>query len=695
VWIKDTEELEFEELKDKLRKEKIKSFIVLPLKLHLNPIGILSLYFTKKNALKNSDLRILDIILPFISGLLSNSQLIKRLKESEQRMKLVFDNSPVLIGIIQDHKIILGNKTAEILTGYSFEEIKSKNFWEFIHPDDGETVKERGIRRERGEKVFPSTYECKIITKNGEIKTVELTGNSIIYNGRPANLFTLLDITEKKQLEKEVHELQENLRAIYENSPIGIYLLSINKDKYTYELFNPEGRKILGMDIEGKSPEELFPKEDAEKARRIVETIIRTKKTLVSNEEYHTKYGKRVLQVRRAPVFDQKGNVVKIVGIFRDITEELKAEKEAKRKLKFEVIGKLSREIAHSFNNILSVIISSSEVEQRKNPGNKVLEKIREKAVEASNIVAEIMELGKAASGNMRRLDFSKFLEEYKAFIRAIVPKTIKIKTQIQDRNLTIRGNITLLKTLINNLILNARDACDENGRIEIKLRKAKKIHESPSKEGEFMELLIKNNGKGMSEEEILEAFKPFYTTKSDESMGLGLYLAKSIVEKHHGYIEIDSTPGKGTEAKVYIPLLTADNKNTNKDLPKTRQRKATKFIMLVEDDPDVLEVEREIVHMLGYKTLEAENGKEALEIFKKRHEQIIAVLTDLSMPKIGGLALAKKIKQISPSTKVIIISGYITMDEVEIMHNEGVDGVLQKPFELENFMRKLSNILK
>ena len=278
MWIKDTEELEFEELKDKLRKEKIKSFIVLPLKLHLNPIGILSLYFTKKNALKNSDLRILDIILPFISGLLSNSQLIKRLKESEQRMKLVFDNSPVLIGIIQDHKIILGNKTAEILTGYSFEEIKSKNFWEFIHPDDRETVKERGIRRERGEKVFPSTYECKIITKNGEIKTVELTGNSIIYNGRPANLFTLLDITEKKQLEKEVHELQENLRAIYENSPIGIYLLSINKDKYTYELFNPEGRKILGMDIEGKSPEELFPKEDAEKARRIVETIIRQRK---------------------------------------------------------------------------------------------------------------------------------------------------------------------------------------------------------------------------------------------------------------------------------------------------------------------------------------------------------------------------------------------------------------------------------
>ncbi|GEM_PF-2241548 len=686
----------FEIIRDLLRNEGIKSLIIYPLKFQKNVIGILTLYFSKKKKFAEEEILIGKIFSSFLASFLNNLKLFQQLKENEKRLNQIFQRSPAAIALIQDNKFVLCNPAFQEITGYSAKEAQNLTFWEIVHPEDKEMVRERGIKRQRGENVFPDTYEFRIVARDGSIKWVEFKGTPTELDGKPANLIIALDVTQRKSLEEEVKILQENLKAIYEHSVMGIYLASVKEGTIVYEMINPKGREILGIDIEGKTPEEVFPPEEALKAKRIVEIIKETKRPLVTRDEYHTAIGKRILFISRAPIFDKEGRVVKIVGLFRDITEEIRAMEESEKRSKLELLGKLAGGIAHEFNNLLSIILTTVEMELRKHPHHPSWKKIKKKTIQASRMVSEIMELGEGAPAEMTTVNLSDLLEDYTEFLQKILPERIDLSVNIEDENLHIKGNPQLIKILINNLVLNSREAIESYGSIKIHLRKLKGRNLKKAKEvlptDEIIELTVEDTGKGMNERVKKMAFEPFFTTKTNGgSSGVGLYRVYSIVQIHRGQIKIESAPGKGTRVTIYLPLMPV-KQDKKAELPLLSLQKG--IILLVEDDPEVLEVEREILSLLGYETIEARDGKEAIDTFIKYRDKIIGVLTDLSMPKMGGLQLAKTIKNISPDTKIIIISGYITREEMLLIEKEKIDGVIQKPFELDKFSEKLRAII-
>lgn len=686
----------FKKIRKRLREERVKSIIIYPLKFQNRIIGVLTLYFSNKRKFTEEEVLIGKIFSSFLASFLNNLKLFQKLKENEKRLAQIFYKSPAAIALIQNNKFVLTNPVFQEITGYSSEEARRLNFWEIVHPDDRKMVKERGLKRERGEKVYPDTYEFRIISKDGSVKWVEFKGTPTELDGKPANLVIALDVTQRKKLEEEVNLLQENLKTIYEHSVMGIYLASVGEGKMVYEMINPKGKEILGLDIEGKTPEDVFPHDEALKAKRIVEIIRKTKRPLITREEYYTALGKRILFVSRAPIFDKNGNVIKIVGLFRDITEEEKAKEESEKRSKLELLGKLAGGIAHEFNNLLSIVLTTVEMELCKNPHHPSWSKIKKKTIQASRMVSEIMELGEGASAEMTTVNLSLLLKDYIEFLQKILPERISLEVNIENNSLYIKGNPQQIKILINNLVLNSKEAIDLYGTIKIRLRKLKgkelkKAKEILPAEG-IVELTVEDTGKGMNERVQKMAFEPFFTTKlNGERSGVGLYRAYSIVQIHRGDIKIESYPGKGTRITVLLPLIS-----TKKDKRKVSTTSSARkgVILLVEDDPEVLEVEKEILSFLGYKTMSAKDGREAIEIFTKNKKKIIGVITDLSMPKMGGLQLAKVIKEISPDTRVIIISGYITREEMLYIEKEKIDGVIQKPFELEKFAEKLKSII-
>ncbi len=669
-------ELPSRDLKQALRDEGISSFIIFPLKCRGRASGKLVLYFRKKRKLKGKFKERLEAMASVLSAYVDNYFLFSALQEREKTLNTIFESSPAAIFVMQDMRYKVVNPAFEKITGFSAEEVKDMFFWEIVHPDDREEVKERGIRRERGERVEPELYEMKIVDKEGREKWVLFRGTPIQFDGRSANLGIAFDITEKKELEDRLSSLKENLKAIYESTVMGIYLFDFEKG--IYEMVNPKGKEILGLDLENKSPGEVFPPEEAERIDEILNYIRKTKRTLTTVEKYHTGLGERFVFVSRAPVFGRDGTVKKVVGIFRDITEEERAKHEWEKRADFSMMEKTIEVVAKELNNILSIILATSEIGLKSGIDETNWQRIHQKAKEAQNFIYQLMEIGRGEGGKKTAVELNDFIRNSLLLFRSILPHDIVLEFSPWPAPVYILCNPSALKTALSHLLINAREATKGGGIIHI-------LVES---HGGFALLKIRDTGRGMSQQEISRAFEPFFSTKSLESgSGLGLTFVKKFVEKMGGSVSIDSSPGRGTTVILKIPLTSEPREEERRSVVKPSGQR----VLLVEDDHDVRRVEHELLTILGYSVEEASSAREALESIQRSRPSI--VITDLSMPGMGGAQLAREIKKIDPSIRILLISGYVGEGEAEELRKMGIDEVLHKPFGLEELKKALHSL--
>ncbi len=659
-----------------MRKEGIRSYVTLPIGWEGKIFGVVTLYFEKKRKFREKTIKNLEIIASAVSFFLRNYVLSSNLLESQETLKTIFRKSPAGIFIIQDHKYRVVNPAFVEITGYEEKEVTGMYFWELVHPDFRQEVKERGLRRERGEKVLPDLYELKVIKKNGEERWILLRATPIKYQGRVANLGIAFDITEEKKLLEQLHYLQENLRTIYENSVMGIYLL--DADSLVYEMVNPMGKEILRMDIEGKSAREIFPPNEVFRIQEIVNYIKKTKKSLTTVEKYHTGMGERQIFVSRAPVIGKDGKVKKIVGIFRDITEESRAIKDWERSADLSMMEKLIEVVSRELNNILSIILATAEIGLESGIDEANWKRVRDKTKEAQEFILQLMEIGKGGSTGRTTVELNQFLKSMMYLLRKIASSNIILKFKPYREPLYVVINPSGLKSAVTHLVVNAKEAIEKNGSIEIIL----------GKEGEFAFIEVKDTGKGMTEMERERAFDPFFSTKSLEAgAGLGLTFVKKFSEKCGGKVQISTREGLGTSVKIYLPISTIPMKKGNVE----ETSDSLPEVLLVEDDPDVRKVEKELLTVLGYRVTEVPSGEQALEIIKEKHPPLL--ITDLSMPGMGGAELGREVKKISPNTKVLLISGFVSEEEIEKFRQMGIDAVLHKPFGLEELRKALDSL--
>lgn len=435
-------------------------------------------------------------------------------------------------------------------------------------------------------------------------------------------------------------------------------------------------------------PEDIPVLDDARRRRSEGETVEIEFRIRLSNGEI------RWIQNRAYPVFAD-GVATRVVGTARDVTEQKRLQEHFYRTQRMESVGTLASGIAHDLNNVLSPILVSidflrSEIEDE--DLQSMLGILEKSAQRGADLVRQILTITRGVEGQRKVLDLARVLGEVRGIVQETFPRNISLQWNVEPNTSTVLGDETHLQQVMMNLLLNARDALDEGGQLRVSLFNRVLDETGHHPPGKYLVLQVDDTGRGIPEAHLNRIFEPFFTTKElEKGTGLGLSTVVSIVERHGGFIEVDSALGEGTQFRVFLPA------QIEKEVPTPKLRTETprgdgELILVVEDDAQIREIARRVLEGAGYQVLLASNGAEGLDAFHKKHHEIAAVFTDMSMPVMDGASLISAVRKVNSDVKIMGASGYVTRDEGNPA--AGCDRFLAKPYTSSSLLKNLSEML-
>jgi PAS domain S-box-containing protein len=400
-------------------------------------------------------------------------------------------------------------------------------------------------------------------------------------------------------------------------------------------------------------------------------------------------------------------------SIVRDITERKEMEERLRRQERLAAIGQLAAGIAHDFRNLLTTIILYSQLGQHY-PGvpsalASNLETVIEEARKATNLVQQILDFSSRSLIERHSLDLVAFVEDVFAILRRTIPENIHIALEVGTGKFIVEADAGRIQQALTNLALNARDAMPAGGTLRIGLQHVRLHPGAPPPLPEmagvvenlqgglakstWVCLSVADTGIGMTDTVHAHLFEPFFTTKEvGKGAGLGLAQVYGIVRQHDGYVGVETEMGKGTTFRIYLPASAMDIEDVVEETPVVPMGHG-ETILLVEDNTHLREAGQNILEELGYRTLTAVNGCEALTVFRTVPE-IALVITDLVMPEMGGEALVHELKRLAPVCKVVAITGYTMQVSVRTLKATGFFDVVHKPFDTDTLARIVSRAL-
>ncbi|BCO07969.1 hypothetical protein GF1_03450 [Desulfolithobacter dissulfuricans] len=410
-------------------------------------------------------------------------------------------------------------------------------------------------------------------------------------------------------------------------------------------------------------------------------------------------------EVTISPVRNSSGRISNYVAVKRDVTREAELENQLRQAMKMEAIGTLAGGIAHDFNNILSAILGYAEVMKIEagphNPLCRDLDKIIQAARRAADLVRQILAFSRQGRNEMRPVRMQYILKEVLKLLRRSFPATILFEEDIDLDCGSILADPSQMHQVMMNLCTNARHAMgQEGGILRVGLHQddftdeaAERIHRELSG-GTYLHLEVHDTGCGMEPELLDRIFDPFFTTKEKgQGTGLGLSVVHGIVANHNGVITVESQLGHGAEFHVYLPVLkeeaTLSDAGGFRDVPG-----GSEHILFVDDEKDIGEITRRILRNLGYKVTTFSSSSETLTLFERNPDGFDLVITDMMMPEMTGLTLARKILAIRPGLPVILCSGFSEVVDREKARRYGIREYLMKPLLRDDLARTIRKVL-
>ena len=422
--------------------------------------------------------------------------------------------------------------------------------------------------------------------------------------------------------------------------------------------------------------------------------------------------GSRWFDVFVYPVTDKGVTVQRVVHIVRDITERKQAEealeqtrKKAEEQERLAAVGQLAAGIAHDFNNLLTGIMGFTELAKEDNDMPESLKPYLDNVLQggqnAAQLVRQILDFSRKSLIQRQPLRMTMFLEKTSYFLKRTIPENIQIVLEMGGEY-TVNTDSTQMQQVLTNLAVNAKDAMPEGGELRFCLSSLFLGHDEhppvlDMKPGNWVALSVSDTGAGMLPEVKSRIFEPFFTTKDiTEKHGTGLGLAQvyGIVAQHEGFIDVQSEVGKGTTFIIYLPVYMPEEVSID-EAAKVVYHGNGETILVVEDEPVVLELIRQMLERLNYQALRATNGKEALDIYTQHQDEIALVLTDMVMPgEMDGGLLFRTLKMYDSDIKVLIMSGYSLGQKEQELLSQGVAGWLQKPISMDELSRVIHEVL-
>jgi CheY-like chemotaxis protein len=371
---------------------------------------------------------------------------------------------------------------------------------------------------------------------------------------------------------------------------------------------------------------------------------------------------------------------------------------------KIQSIGTLAGGVAHDFNNILGIIFGYAGLLE-KNRLNAVLHKeglqaIVKAAERGAELVGQILTFARKTEVTFLPLDVPLVIRELLSMLKQTFPKTITFGEHYADDLPDIMGDKIQIDQALLNLFVNSRDAMPHGGciTIDVNLMLLNKLRRRfPSAYHPFYVCVhITDTGCGMDEATRQRIFDPFFTTKEyGHGTGLGLSVVYGIIQAHQGYIDVESTVGKGTTFSLYFPAtnIIGWKHQDEQQLPE-EQSHGTETILVVEDEELLLAMVRLRLEAQGYSVIEASDGEKALEVFAQHHTEIALVLSDLGLPKMSGIDVFIKMKEIDPDVRVIVASGYFDPQNKSELEQLGAKGFVMKPYKTDQLLQKIRDVL-
>jgi len=595
------------------------------------------------------------------------------------------------------------NKNLEEVTGYSEAEVQRMRALEFFVESDRKLVAQR--IQEVFEKGY-ATVEATVQSKNGQHIPYYLTGSRALIGGQAFLIGMALDITERKQVEGALLESKQMLQLVMDNIPQFIFW----KDRHSVYLgCNSNFARVAGIsdpaDIVGKTDYDLaWQKEEADFFRECDQRVMEG-----NRPDYHIiepqllADGKHAwLDTNKIPLRDLSGKVVGILGTYEDITERKEIEKrkselEARiqRGQKLESLGILAGGVAHDFNNLLVGILGNAGLALMDlppdSPARMSIEYIETAAQRAAELAREMLAFSGKRKFVVQPLDLSKLVEEMAHLLKTYISQKVVLKFHMDANLPPIPGDATQIRQVVMNMIANASDAIGDNqgvitvstGMLEANLDYLSEmyLHEDLP-EGPYAYIEVSDTGCGIDSKILANIFDPTATTKS-AGQGLGLASVLGIVRSHHGAVKVDTIKDNGTTFRILMPWKPQLEETTHPSTAKVPADWCGQGTVLVVDDEEtVLTLAQMSLKKFGYTAIVVNNGPEAIEIFREKQQEIIAVVLDQTMPQMDGIEVGRILKEISPSVPILLSTGYCEQDlNIESSELE-LAGYIHKPYK-------------
>jgi len=623
------------------------------------------------------------------------------LRESEKKFRSVFDLSPQAIALtdVETGKFIEVNQKLSELSKYRKEELIGRTTTElgfYTKADRNRFIKELS---ESGE-VHGLEIDFRI--KNGSKVDTLMFATIIELAGKNFILSIFIDVTERKQMEKDLRESEEKYRLFIENANDAIFIAQDGIVKFP----NPRTLETVGYSAEELAKIPFIDLIHPEDRDVVLERHLRRLK----GEDLPSTYSFRVINKKGEQLWGELSTVridwegrPATLNFLRDITRQKKLEVQLGQSQKMEAIGTLAGGIAHEFNNILGIIIGNTELAiddvPEWNPAKECLKEIRTASLRAKDVVRHILSFARKSHIERKPIQIAQIIKDTLKLMRASIPTTIDIHQSILCNYDTVLADPTQINHVLMNLCTNAAHAMREKGGVlEVKLQDVKLDEDMVAQyeeltPGRYVRLTVRDTGQGIDPEIMDRIFDPFFTTKGlAEGTGMGLSVVHGIVKSHDGAIRVKSEPGHGTIIEVLLPIIDAEAEAAGEEfevLPTGTER-----ILFVDDEPSIVMIAELMLERLGYEVTAKTSSVEAFELFEAEPDRYDLVITDMTMPHMTGDRLARKLFMIRSDIPVILCTGYSERIDEDKAKEMGIRAFTLKPLVMRDLAVTIRQVL-